>query len=930
MQKQEKEILPHHRFGRFWQPGTIRTRLLVAFISVVLLTGLVIAAVSAYFNFQNAQEQIFDQLESVAALKESQVDTWIDDLQNELDSVLFEQSRFSLATSLLLASDKLSPAVREDAYGNLRDDFKRLIDRTGRFEEIFLMNRQGQTVLSTDPTQEGKIQDNQTYFKEGLQGAYVQPPRYFPSLGRVLVIFTQPVIDTDGQVLGVLAGRASLEVLSKIMIERAGLGETGETYLVASNQTLLTESKFQGFNSGETYVRSEGANLALQDKTSGTGLYKGYRNISVYGVYRWIPQLQVALLAEQDQTEALNPTYTTLTISGAVSVFAILIAVVVGLFITRSIATPLANLAATARQIAAGDFQLTAPITRKDEIGDLAQAFNTMTAQLRGLIDSLEERVRGRTRALETGAEISRQLTAILDLDELLNYVVNRVQSEFKLYHTHIYLLDEPGENLVMVAGYGEVGRQLKERGHHLPAGYGIVGTVASTNEHFLSNNVNEVLNFVRNQLLPHTNSELAVPLRKGEQVLGVLDVQSEQINRFTQEDVSLLQSIANQTAVAISNARLLTETQTALQEIERLNRRLTREGWQQIGAEIAASGYRYVAGSRRLIAPASDAWLPPMKQAALEKQLVKQTHQGNGDAAQAELAVPLMLRGEVIGVLGVKREENPDWAAEEVAAVEAVANQIALALENARLSKEQEKTIVQLKDVDRLKSEFLTSMSHELRTPLNSIIGFADVLLQGIDGELNDMALNDIQLIHNSGKHLLALINDILDLSKIEAGKMELVREPVLMNEITAAVLASSNSLVKDKPVRIITEVPETLPPVLADKLRLNQILLNLVSNAAKFTHEGKITVKAALEANKPKTMLISVADTGIGIPSDKLNSIFERFRQADAGTTRKYGGTGLGLAICKQLVEMHGGTLQVKSEEGLGSEFYFNIPLA
>lgn len=930
MEKKEKIEPTPRRVEHFWRPGTIRTRLLVAFISVVLLTGLVIAAVSAYLNFQNAQEQIFNQLESVAALKESQINTWIDELQHELDNVLFEQSRFSLTSSLLAASDKLSPPIREDAYGHLRDDFKRLIDRTGRFEEIFLINRQGQTVLSTDPAQEGKIQDNQTYFKEGLKGAYVQPPRHFPSLGQVLVIFTQPVIDTDGQLLGVLAGRASLDVLSRIMVERAGLGETGETYLVASNQALLTESQFQGFKPGETYVRTDGANFALQNKASGSDLYEGYRNVPVYGVYRWIPHLQVALLAEQDQTEALNPTYTTLTISGMVSVFAILIAVVVGLFITRSIATPLANLAATARQIAAGNLQLTAPVTRKDEIGDLAQAFNMMTSQLRGLIDSLEERVRDRTKALETGAEISRQLTAILDLDELLNYVVNRVQGEFNLYHTHIYLLDERAENLVMVAGYGGVGQQLKERGHHLPAGYGIVGTVASTNEHFLSNNVNEVLNFVRNSLLPKTNSELAVPLRKGEQVLGVLDVQSEQINRFTQEDTALLQSIANQTAVAISNARLLTETQTALQEIERLNRRLTREGWQQFGKEITTAGYRYVAGSRRQIVPASDAWLPPMKQATLEKQLVKQTHQSNGDPVKAELAVPLILRGEVIGVLGVKREENPDWAVEEVAAVEAVANQVALALENARLSKEQEKTIIQLKDVDRLKSEFLTSMSHELRTPLNSIIGFADVLLQGIDGELNDMALNDIQLIHNSGKHLLALINDILDLSKIEAGKMELVREPVWMNEVAAAVLASSNSLIKDRPVKIVTEVPETLPPVLADKLRLNQILLNLISNAAKFTHEGTITIKASLESNKPKIMLISVADTGIGISAGKINSIFERFRQADAGTTRKYGGTGLGLAICKQLVEMHGGTLQVKSEEGLGSEFYFNIPLA
>ncbi len=929
MKKRENIRVKQRRSWFGARTNTIRTRLLVTFISLVLLTGLIIGATSAYINFQNAQKQIFDQLISIASLKESQVNSWTSSLQSDLDNFLFEEQRHSLATSLLLVSKKLSPSIREDTFAHLRQDFLRLMKRTGRFEEVFLIDRQGQTLLSTDPAQEGKIQSNQIYFQKGLESSYIQSPRYFPSLGKVLVIFAQPVVDTDGQILGVLAGRASLDILSQIMDERIGLGETGETYLVAPNQALLTVSRFKGYTPGETYIRSEGANIALQNRANGFNVYKDYRNEVVYGAYRWLPQLQVALLAEQDQAEALSSAYTALKINIAASLTAILLAVIVGLLVTRSIATPLANLAQIARQIAGGNLKLTAPAEQSGELADLAQAFNSMTGQLRELIDGLEERVESRTKALEASAEISRQLTALLDLDEVLNYVVNRVQSEFKLYHTHIYLLDENGEDLVMAAGYGEVGQKLKQKGHRLQTGQGIVGTVVSINEHFLSNNVNEVLNFVHNPLLPDTNSELAVPLRKGEQVLGVLDVQSEQINRFSQEDIALLQSIANQIAVAISNARLLTEMQLALQQIERLNRRLTGESWQQFNEEITTSGYRFVAGAKAKVNPDSQAWFSPMKQAAQQRQLVKQTHPGNGDSSQSELAVPLLLRGEVIGVLGVKREETPHWAEEEVAAVEAVANQVALALENARLSKEQEKTIVQLKDIDRLKSEFLTSMSHELRTPLNSIIGFADVLLQGIDGELNDMALNDIQLIHNSGKHLLALINDILDLAKIESGKMELVREAVNIKEITGAVLATSNSLVKDKPVQIIIDIPEMLPSVYGDKLRLNQILLNLVSNAAKFTHEGTITIKAAPNIYKPEMMTISVVDTGIGIPADKLNTIFERFRQADAGTTRKYGGTGLGLAICRQLIELHGGSLNVRSEEGIGSEFYFNIPL-
>ena len=318
------------------------------------------------------------------------------------------------------------------------------------------------------------------------------------------------------------------------------------------------------------------------------------------------------------------------------------------------------------------------------------------------------------------------------------------------------------------------------------------------------------------------------------------------------------------------------------------------------------------------------------MKQAAVSKQLVKEVHPGNGEPPRSELAVPLVLRGQVIGALGIKREAVPDWSEDEMTAISSIANQIALALDNARLSKEQEKTIVQLVEVDRLKSEFLTSMSHELRTPLNSIIGFADVLLQGIDGDLNDMALNDIRLIHNSGQHLLALINDILDLSKIEAGKMELVCEPINVTTAIKDVLAASSSLVKNKPVEILVDVEPSLPPINADRLRFNQILLNLVSNAAKFTEKGSITLKAEMQESVPDKMFISVIDTGIGIPAEKIDAVFDRFRQADSSTTRHYGGTGLGLAICKQLIEMHGGEIWLESEVDVGSTFHFTIPLA
>ncbi|MBO9360615.1 MAG: response regulator [Thermoflexus sp.] len=296
-------------------------------------------------------------------------------------------------------------------------------------------------------------------------------------------------------------------------------------------------------------------------------------------------------------------------------------------------------------------------------------------------------------------------------------------------------------------------------------------------------------------------------------------------------------------------------------------------------------------------------------------------------ERTRSALVLPLYRSGRLWGLLSV--EADAPWAFDEgdAQAMAIIGEVISVALQNAELYEEQRRTAERLRELDRLKTQFIANMSHELRTPLNSIIGFSRVILKGIDGPLTDAQRQDLTAIYNAGQHLLGLINDILDLSKIEAGRMELQFSEVDMREIIRGVLSTAVGLTRDKPIELCQEVPEDLPTVWADAQRARQVLLNLVSNAAKFTDRGFIAVRAWAD---DLFITVAVQDTGIGIPKEKQEEIFQEFTQVESGTTRRYGGTGLGLAIARRLVELMGGRIWVESEVGKGSTFFFTLPRA
>jgi signal transduction histidine kinase len=295
----------------------------------------------------------------------------------------------------------------------------------------------------------------------------------------------------------------------------------------------------------------------------------------------------------------------------------------------------------------------------------------------------------------------------------------------------------------------------------------------------------------------------------------------------------------------------------------------------------------------------------------------------------RSEMAVPLIAGDKVIGVFDVQSERENAFGDEDASIYTTLAAQVAIALQNARLYAAQAAHVTQLRELDRLKSSFLANMSHELRTPLNSILGFTDVMLEEIDGPLTENMSNDLQLIHKNGQHLLSLINNVLDMAKIEAGRMNLSPEKFKVNGVFEDVISISAPMAKDKSLDLyIDPQSDCETEILADRMRINQVMLNLVTNALKFTDQGSVCLSMVRQDEK---VLISVRDSGVGIPPEQLEAVFQEFSQVDTSATRKVGGTGLGLPISRQLVGMHGGRMWAESTgiPGEGSVFYVELPL-
>jgi signal transduction histidine kinase len=945
---------------------------------VIVFAGLVSGALLAsgtielYFSYyENREALVALQREKALGVAE-RIDAYIKEIERQI----------SWTTQPQLGAPSAAMYQR-------RVDYLRLLRQVLPITEISHLDAQGKeqlrvSRLAMDVAGSGDDYSNKPQFLEAKAGKIYHGPVTFRKESEPYMTIAMA---GSGKDAGVTVAAVNLKFIWDV-VSQIKIGKAGHAYVVDGQGVLIAHPDISLVLQKTTFAGLDQVKAALAavpvsgEPRSQVAIARDLKNKRVMTAYATIAPLRWTVFVEQPLEEAFASLNASIQRTIILLVAGVILSVAASLVLARRMVTPIQALQAGAARIGAGELDQRIDVRTGDELEALGNQFNSMAAQLKESYAGLERKVEERTHELSESLEQQTAMGAILrvisssptDLQPVMDAVAENAARVCAASDATIRLLD--GDTLRVVARFGAIPLGAPEEitvSRDYPAGRSIIerrtihigdiSLVAASEYPSISHDARTIL---------------VTPLmRKGEPI-GVIVIRRDAVGPFSEKQIELLKTFADQAVIAIENVRLFQELQTRTRELARSVDELKALG--EVGRAVSStldletvlstivsqasqlSGtdggavYEYDEDAEefhlratqsldvgfvellrstrirkgegavgRIAVTFEPTQIPDIEQDATYHSRLRNAALREG--YHALLAIPLLREQRIIGALIVNRKAPGEFAPDVIELLRTFAAQSALAIQNAQLFQELEEKSRQLEVADRHKSEFLASMSHELRTPLNAVIGFSEVLLDRMFGELNPKQEEYLQDILTSGRHLLSLINDILDLAKIEAGRMELeVTDFHLPQAIDNAI-----TLIRERAARraitLEVDVDPHLGEIKGDERKVKQVLLNLLSNAIKFTPEGgRVSVQAGLADGFAE---ISVIDTGVGIAPEDHEAVFEEFRQVGSDYAKKHEGTGLGLTLSRRFVELHGGKIWVKSQLNHGATFTFTLPV-
>lgn len=717
---------------------SLQALLLVSFVIIVTIPTIMTAVLSAIGAYTNNQTQTFSALEAITTLKVNQIENLVDDSQNDINRLLADK-RFTTNMMGVLNAEELNPILEENFKQVART---RAIEVLGgeeeAYDEMMVLDTEGNVVISTIPEREGVNFKRQAFVEQGIMNPYIGFAEE-PSFGVDNLIVAAPLFDSTGQVItGVIVLRSNPTAIKGIVENTSGFTEA-ETYLVNVHFSPVTRTR-----TPVKIIDSKAALEAIRKNVSGNqSIYTNYAGQEVLGYYQWFAPMQLAVIAEVPVSVVASNSLRSLAGSAILALLVVAVAILAVVISARTISDPIKTLAQTTESLAAGELSARAVVDRRDEIGALAQAYNQMAMQLQEMIARLEQRVADRTKDLEgqtlrlrVAAEIARDAASARSLPELLDQTAELICDRFDFYHAGIFLLDKDKEYAVLVSSPTEAGKRMIDNNHRLRVGeLGIVGRVSATGEPRVTLNTGADAVYFNNPYLPNTNSEMALPLKVQNNVIGVLDVQSDQPQAFNEDDVAIMQVLADQLAIAIERARLLQEVERNLKELESAYGRYTSENWKKlsIGNLTAYKGYRF---DNVRLEPITE--LPELAGTVLKTGTPANSNGSSpGLDKEHKVAVPIKLRGQTIGAISLKLKEGYDR--NTLSVIELAAERLASAMESARLYEEARLRADREQSISRVTTAISASTEYDqiLQTTIReigNILNDTEVAIQILD----------------------------------------------------------------------------------------------------------------------------------------------------------------------------------------------------